>query len=322
MEELLISVRITDRMLHAGCPQRLYPETSASPADLPSPFRAASGEEFVSIRTRDGRYGLVEVTVENGAPNDYDQGEWDKGHQLAADAEDFPTLARTGLHAEAELDRTTTITGRDLAAITADARPGQASISGFVAEDEDVLTVIRGDNRLVRRLGLTHPQLARPLFKVVNLILRDLELYRRGRTSIYNITTLLYQEHEIHIDASAGKGWQESIFNDEVQGYWSIRIRREPTYMEKRYLEQRYGYLGEDRLAALTKMLTSIHTGEMVPFYVQRYGFYEGHTDYRADPIAIANLFGLMSLEEIDRAVGGDLYEALTRLYTPESIRK
>jgi hypothetical protein len=242
----------------------------------------------------------VPVTVENGAPNYYENDEWDKGRQLEVDADDFPTLARTGLHDEAELDRATTITGRTVEAITADAKPGQASRGGFVAEDEDLLSVIREDNRLVRRLGLTHPRLARPLFRVFNLILRDLELYRRGGLPVYNIATVLYDGHEIHIEAEGGKGWQESIFDDEVRGYWSIRIRREPTFLERKYLREQYGHLGEERLAALTERLFSIHTGEMVPFYIQRYGFYEGHVPYRADPIAIATIFGLLPLQRID----------------------
>jgi hypothetical protein len=235
------------------------------------------------------------------------------------DADDFPTLARTGLHSETELSGTTTITGRPLAAITSEAKPGQASRTGFIAEDEDILSVTRGDNRLVARLGHTHSQLAAPLFEVFNLILRDLELYRRDLVPPNNIATMLYDAREINIEASGGKGWQESIFADEIQGYWSIRIWREPTYGEKQYLRNHYGQLGEEQLAKLTEMLTSIHTGEMVPFYIMRYGFYEGHTHYRADPIAITNLFGLSSLEEIDTAMGGDLYGALTRHHTAET---
>jgi hypothetical protein len=315
MTRLLESVRITDRVTLQGCTRRLYPNTTESPPDLPSPFEAADGETYVTVRTREGRYALVPVTVENGAPNDYANGEWDKGRQLAVDDDDFPTLARTGLHADEELARATSITGRPVTEITAEAKPGAASIAGFVAGGEEIVAVIRGDNDLVCRLGLTHPQLARPLFEIFNLILRDLELARRGSVPRYNIATVLYDGREIRIEASASKGWQESIFADEVQGYWSIRIRREPTYLEKRYLRGHYGYLGADELNALMEMLTSVHMSEMAPFYITRYGFYEGHTDYRADPMAIAGLFGLLSIEEIDAAVKHDLYKALTRHY-------
>jgi hypothetical protein len=52
--------------------------------------------------------------------------------------------------------------------------------------------------------------------------------------------------------------------------------------------------------------------GEIQPYYVMRYGFYEGHTMWRADPIAISFIFGLKSLEEMDHDVEGDLYRNLT----------
>jgi hypothetical protein len=54
----------------------------------------------------------------------------------------------------------------------------------------------------------------------------------------------------------------------------------------------------------------------MVPYYIMRYGFYEGHTDYRADPIAIAWIFGLRNIEQIEAAFDGGLYETLTQYFT------
>jgi hypothetical protein len=59
-----------------------------------------------------------------------------------------------------------------------------------------------------------------------------------------------------------------------------------------------------------------IQTGEMEPHYIQWYGFYEGHTSWRADPIAIAFLFGLRSLEEIEGAFPGRLPEVLSAHFT------
>jgi hypothetical protein len=49
--------------------------------------------------------------------------------------------------------------------------------------------------------------------------------------------------------------------------------------------------------------LTRVEMGEIQPFYVMRYGFYEGHTRWRVDPAAIAFIFGLRSLQEIERAL-------------------
>jgi len=63
--------------------------------------------------------------------------------------------------------------------------------------------------------------------------------------------------------------------------------------------------------------LGRIETGEMVPFYIMRYGFYEGHTAYRADPIAIAFIFGLRTLDEIQDTLDEDLYTLLTTPFKP-----
>ena len=43
--------------------------------------------------------------------------------------------------------------------------------------------------------------------------------------------------------------------------------------------------------------LTRLRTGEMEPYYIMRYGFYEGHTEYRVDPIALAVTFGLKTTD-------------------------
>ena len=49
----------------------------------------------------------------------------------------------------------------------------------------------------------------------------------------------------------------------------------------------------------------------MVPYYIQRYGFYEGFTSYRAAPVAISFIFGLKSLEEIENIFGRNLHRVL-----------
>jgi hypothetical protein len=49
----------------------------------------------------------------------------------------------------------------------------------------------------------------------------------------------------------------------------------------------------------------------MAPYYIMRYGFYEGHTAYRCDPVAIAYLFGLRALEQIETAFPGRLHRVL-----------
>ena len=56
----------------------------------------------------------------------------------------------------------------------------------------------------------------------------------------------------------------------------------------------------------------------MEPYYVMRYGFYEGHTSYRADPIAISFIFGLRTLTQLETAFKGKLYTTLTCHFTPK----
>ncbi|MGD8539334.1 MAG: hypothetical protein PVI66_11515, partial [Candidatus Aminicenantes bacterium] len=87
---------------------------------------------------------------------------------------------------------------------------------------------------------------------------------------------------------------------------------------EKAFIQDRYSNLNDEQMTDFLKRLTYIHTGEMVPFYSMRYGFYEGHTDYRADPIAVSFIFGIKSLKDIEKALEGDLYRVLTEHFTRE----
>lgn len=319
MADILSSVKIMTRVGYGGEELPLYPETLDSRPDLPSPLTTGDGRELVVAHTKGGRFTILPVTVENGAPLDYNRDQWNKGRQLAVDVSDFPTLAEIGLHSEADLEQTTTITGLPIAEITANGRPGRFSIAGFMADDEDIVSVLKGDNRLVARLGLTHPQLAKPLFNVFNAVLRNLETYGRGQSPWNDIEYLLWDGRRIFIDGYGSKGWQESIFADEVLGYFELRMWRELELGEEQHLRRTYSDLGEPQISELKNMLSSIHTGEMVPFYIMRYGFYEGHTMWRADPVAIAVIFGLRSVEEIADTFGDELYSVLTRYYSEKA---
>ena len=85
-------------------------------------------------------------------------------------------------------------------------------------------------------------------------------------------------------------------------------------------MREKYSTLSDKEMEDFEKMLNHIHTGEMVPFYIMRYGFYEGHTGYRADPMAISFIFGLRNLEEIEKTFEGNLYRALTEHFTKENF--
>jgi len=289
---------------YALCPNRFE-----GPPPVPSPYATNDGRDIIVTSTKDGKYMLVPVALENTKS---------KGRQLYVDADDFPTLARTGFHSEQELDRTRTITGRSIAEITELARPDRLSGSGFIAEDEDIISVLKGDNRFARNLGLSHPQLARPLFHLLNLLAcnqkQENHLSYQGHRAQY--PPFLYNGKKISVKVEYTRGGQESIFTDGLDGALAIQIVRELEQREIDYLNRKYSHLSRQQREDLIKRLSCLFVGEMVMYYIKWYGFYEGHIEWRADPIAIAFIFGLKDLEEIDAAFNGTLYEALTEHFT------
>ena len=301
----------------------LYPAVHDQLPNIPSPFTAEDGLEIVVAFTKNEKYALIPVTVENGDPLHYSkrvQSQYGKDRQLQVDSGDFPALAKTGLHSESQLDGKDMITGMPISVITYIGRPGRFSGAGFMAEDEDIISVLIGDNRLVEKLGLTHPQVAKPLFHVWNIILKEIELGKWGRFWD-NIQYLFYNGKKVIVEAEGFKGWQISIFQDEIQGRYDISLLREFTPEERQFLKERYSHLSAKQMAELEEKLSRISFSEMAPYYIMRYGFYEGHTSYRTDPIAISFIFGLKSIQEIESAFKGNLYKALTDHFT-EDIRK
>jgi len=299
---------------------KFYPHTYDQCPELPSPYTMKDGTEIVVAFTKDNKFTLIPVTVEKGEPLGYREKEWDKIGILEVDAEDFPTLARIGLHSEIELDYTRWITGRSIAEITDSGRPGGSSGEGFMSNEEDIISVLKGDNRLVKKLGLTHPQLARPLFHVWN-IARWIGYKSRGvGRSIGGIDYFLYNKRKVRLINAGGRGWQSSIFNDEILGMYHLEFSIELDEGEKAFLAEKYSNLSNEQMTDFQKILSHMHTGEMVPFYIMRYGFYEGHTGYRADPIAVSLIFGLRSLEEIEKAFDGNLYKVLKEHFTRDNI--
>lgn len=302
-------------------PHPLYPKVLDKRPTIPSPCLTERGEEILTAILKNGKYVLMPVTVENGKPLHYSyrvSTVYGKDQQLHVDRGDFPTIARTGLHSEAELDTKDMITGMHVDVITYIGRPWRFSGAGFMANDEDIISVLKGDNDLVRKLGLTHPQMARPLYNVWNMILQEIQCGRWGRFS--GIQCFFYNGNKVTLRAESMKGWQISIFHDEIQGRFDIDVQRMLTPAERLFLQEKYAHLSAAQMAELKEKLTSFHFSEMIPYYIMRYGFYEGHTSYRADPIAIAWIFGFKSLEEIDAALKGELYDVLTQHFTGEAL--
>jgi hypothetical protein len=303
-----------DDVNYQGATYPLYPVALEDNPGMPSPYRAADGSEYVVGITSSGQYTIFHVTVENR--EDLEEVWYTQGRQLVVDTADFPTLAATGLHSEEELTQTQSVTGRPVQHITGTGRPDQYSGEGFLASDESILSVLLGDNRLVQRLGLTHPDLARPLFHVCNIIqavMSDSVHVKRGDQQ-----AILYNDRKINLKFSGAKGWQESIFDDEILGYWEIEIGRELNDNELALLSNQHTDLPEEAYSQMIRRLSNIHTGEMVAYYVMRYGFYEGHTGYRADPLAIASIFGLRTIKDINEIFGVGLHAALSNHHKPK----
>lgn len=300
---------------------QLYPQTLDELPEISSPFTTEDGIEILLALMKNNKYALIPVTVENGTPLVYStriEDLFGKDKQLQVDSGDFPSLARTGLHSESELEGKEMITGFPVSLITHIGQPGKFSQSGFMAANEDIITVLKCDNRLVQNLGLTHPQMAKPLFHVWNIILKEIALGNWAR-HWDNIQYIIYNGREIILKAEGGKGWQISIFQDEIKGRFNINIRSDLSLKEQSFLKDKYSHLSTRQMKELENNLSNIHFSEMAPYYIMRYGFYEGHTDWRTDPIAIAFVFGLRSIEEIENAFHGDLYKILTNHFTQKN---
>ena len=290
-------------------PYEVYPQVIDHRPNLPSPCITLDGKEYVVAVTKEGKYAIIQVSLDNGR-----EAFW----QTTADTDDFPVLARTGLHSEDILNHIKTITGRPIEEITELGRPNGLSQAGFMANDENILSVIKADNRIVKQLGLTHPQLAKPLFHVLNMMETDLSLNRwnSAQHRWENIPFFYYNGQKVFVEVEDTKGGQKSIFDDGIEGGFYIKLWRAFDDKELQFLKATYGHLSTEEFSECKSKLSHINTGEMQPQYIMRYGFYEGHTFWRADPIAISFIFGLRSLTELDRIFESRLYEMLTSHFT------
>jgi hypothetical protein len=313
----------------------VFPQLLDKKPNIPSPYVSKEGNEFILICTGNNQYSIVPVTLTNKGSADSKVRSWGilTGNQLHINEDDFPSLKKHGLHDEKHLKGIHRITWRPVDYISEKGRPNELSTAGFMSEQEDIVSVLIGDNRIVSRLGLKHQQTARCLFHIFNLII---EVYKHGQAEAHSykefvrwknyekmceIRYVFYNRQKIPITIALSVGFQYSIFNDEIRGTLMIDLARELKPDEEKLLKNKYGHLGKDQFEKMIKSITHIHFSEMAPYYIMRYGFYEGHTEYRAEPIAIAWLFGLKSLENIERAFSGRLYETLTEHFTKETIK-
>jgi hypothetical protein len=314
----------------------VFPQMLDKKPNIPSPFVSKEGDEFIVICTSKNQYSIVPVTLTNKGSTDSKVRSWGilTGNQLHINEDDFPSLNKHGLHDEKHLKGIQEITWKPVDYISEQARPKELSMTGFISEQEDVVSVLICDNRIMSRLGLNHQQTARCLFHIYNLIV---QVYKHGQAQAHwdhrefirwknyekmsEIRHVFYNRQKISITIALSIGFQNSIFNDEIRGTLQIDLARELKPNEEKLLKKKYGHLRKNQFEKMIKKITHLHFSEMAPYYIMRYGFYEGHTEYRAEPIAIAWLFGIKSLEDIERAFSGRLYETLTEQFTKETIK-
>jgi len=287
---------------------KLYPYEYSGKIDIKSPVNI-DNREYLLAKTVNGKFTMIDVSVENGKPYNYYGNVRGKGNQLYVDETDFPTLAKTGLHSNQELDNTKSITGRSIAEITMRGRPNRMSGAGFMADDEDIISVLKGDNNLVSKMNLAHPDLAKTIFHFWNIIQIKEEIENEFNISTPDIDSIYYNNKAIRYIVPSCKGWQDSVFEDTVMGECHLEMHVSLTKSESKFIRDNFKQLTAEQKDDLVKRLTNLHTGEMAAYYIQKYGFYEGHTDYRADPIVLAYIFGLKSLQEIYKAYDGKVYE-------------
>jgi hypothetical protein len=152
------------------------------------------------------------------------------------------------------------IAGRSIADLEKDMRPGdgrpgpgfQPSRKGFLGEDERLLDILAGDNAfVVDKLGLTHQELARHL-QLLGAV--------AAKHANSKPVVILYHGKRFRLHAQCSFGYQESPFKDGTKTNCDVTVENLGT-------GKKIGY------------------SLLVPFMIERYGFYEGKgTPYRVEP--------------------------------------
>ncbi|QEH35782.1 hypothetical protein OJF2_43390 [Aquisphaera giovannonii] len=155
------------------------------------------------------------------------------------------------------------INGRAIADLEADMRPGAkspvGSDGGFLGKRESLLEVMAADNdEVVGRLGLTHQEVARHMHALGAIGERMQEEPFRYHGQRFRVTVVAY------------RGDQPSPFHDGTKSNKEVTVRNLDSGKQ-------------------------IEFSLLVPFMVERYGFYEGKgTPYRVDPARLLEVLGLI----------------------------
>ena len=148
----------------------------------------------------------------------------------------------------------TQINGKTIAGLEKLMRPGVSSKAGFLGKDEKLLDIMAADNdTVVGRLGLTHHELAKQMHAMG-------AVWRWQLKNKQLEAPFLYQGRKFKVIGVATRGLQPSPFGDGTASGSNVTVHNLDNGKTLRY-------------------------GLLVPFMIERYGFYEGKgTPYRVDP--------------------------------------
>jgi hypothetical protein len=169
-----------------------------------------------------------------------------------------------GKNATELIKQLTEINGLSIRALETDMRPGAASNKGFLGKEEKLLDVLAGDNRfVVDEQGLTHQELARHLHAMG-------AIWTWQTKNQQAEMTFLYHGQKYQVKGHSSLGAQPSPFDDDTKSGSNVMVTNLTNGKEVGY-------------------------GLLVPFMVERYGFYEGHgTPYRLEPRRVLEVFDFL----------------------------
>jgi hypothetical protein len=146
------------------------------------------------------------------------------------------------------------INGISIGSLETSMRPGALSTKGFLGKNEKLLDVMAADNRfVVEENGLTHQELARHLH-AMGAVWGWQILHQQTKKPF------LYHGRRFQVIGYPTRGFQPSPFDDDTKSGTNVEVKNLSNGKEVGY-------------------------GLLVPFMVERYGFYEGHgTPYRLEP--------------------------------------
>jgi hypothetical protein len=159
------------------------------------------------------------------------------------------------------IKRLTEINGKLIPKLEKAMRPKALSTAGFLGKDERLLDVLAEDNRyVVDERGLTHQELAKHLH-AMGAVWRWQQKHKEAEAPF------LYHGRKYRVKGEASRGFQPSPFDDDTKSGSNVKVTNLETGKEMWY-------------------------GLLVPYMLERYGFYEGHgTNYRLEPRKVLEVF-------------------------------